>query len=54
MGETLLSASAGVGKVWEDQNWPGGGSGFCFQFLDKLSSKEYFKDEPKTRLYLNT
>ena len=39
MGETLLSASACVGKVGEDQKWLRGGRGFSFQFLDKLSAK---------------
>ena len=39
MGETLLSASAGVGKVGEDQKWLRGGRGFSFQFFDKLSAR---------------
>ena len=59
MGETLLSASACVGKVGEDQKWLRGGRGFSFQFLDKLSAKRCLcttiipRKKTNTR-YLNT
>merc|ERR1712032_900184 len=39
MRETLLHGSACVRKVWQNQDWPGGGSDFSFQFLDQLSDR---------------
>ena len=47
MRETLLHGSACVRKVWQNQDWPGGGSDFSFQFLDQLSTKGCSRNENK-------